>query len=772
MILLARKKTSTEAGWIVFAVIFSTFSSALIIFLCWRNTRGSSKKSSSAQQQSGNSESRTISRRSVRYRYYYPEYFSGYNGSSESSEYHYANIGREYHLEQAPNYYIYPPSYPPCPDPPPPPPQPPRTPPHIAVYRTRPVNVMSFLDRTQMRGKPPPVTEVTSPERTITPSHESGSSSASDAGSDEPPPDGDGPPPSGPSGSPSDGPHPDGPAPGSTTPAANPMGVHSPKEDGSVISKQDVSEAQANFSKLMSEATTMSERSAPSQAGSEQSTSGNLGHQNMSRDSKASIREPFVNDESRVRSPVSELRLQHPPSGSEAKSQRHNFARRTSGVRYVKAPTNASSRERRSSMAASPHGRSPASSTSNSPTPALRDITPKPNSHASHSSSKPSIRSHTSRRLDLNPLSPGSRAPSHHSLLYAASRHSSPPQSPTHSHHSQIPSFPSRHSRSYSRSHSHTQVHSNPTSRHSSPPQSPTPPHHSPIPHFPSRHSHGRPTSRHSLRSRARSVVSSMPPSPTLTDITPIPSISHPLRSPAPFSSPRSSVSPAYRSGGFKAALSPQPHEQDERKGSRQSSRCSRHSGEKSPSVVSVSVVELLSLEKEQDDEVGRGEPMSLLEHEEYEESEKREERRDSEDVMLDENEVQRQRRRSVSLNSQHRGMDLADYEGNSVEMGHGHDSHGDQDPESEPEPEQAPEDYYRSYSPVAPASTTNPIPSSPNLWGHSSNLSPKSPYHPRKYIPIQVPMENRPHQASVCSVSDSTDSGIGGVGEGNKGRQ
>ncbi|KAK3487988.1 uncharacterized protein B0T23DRAFT_344317 [Neurospora hispaniola] len=721
MILLARKKTSTEAGWIVFAVIFSTFSSALIIFLCWRNTRGSSKKSSSAQQQSGNSESRTISRRSVRYWYYYPEYFSGYNGSSESSEYHYANTGREYHLEQAPNYYIYPPSYPPCPDPPPPPPQPPRTPPHIAVYRTRPVNVMSFLDRTQMPRKPPPVTEVTSPEQTSTPTHESGSSSASNAGSDEPLPDGDGPPPNDPSGSPSDGPHPDGPAPGSTAPDANPMGVHSPKKDGSVISKQDVSEAQANFSKLMSEAAS---------------------------------------------------RSRHPPSGSEAESQRDNSARRISGVRYVKAPTNASSRERRSSMAASPHGRSPASSTSNLPIPDPGNINSKPNSHASHSSSNPSIRSHTSRRPSLNPSSPGSRVPSHHSLRYAASRHSSPPQSPTHSHHSQIPSSPSRHSRSYNRSHSYTQVYSNPTSRHSSPPQSPTPPHHSPIPHFPSRHSHGRPTSRHFSRSRSRagSGVSSMPPLPTVTDFAPIPSISHPLRSPASPGSPRSSVSPAYRSGGFKASLSPQPDEQNDRKGSRQSSRYSRHSGEKSPSAVSVSVVELLSLEKEQDDEVGRGEPMSLLEHEDYAESEKREERRDSEAVMMDENEVQRQRRRSVSLNSQQRGMDLAEHEGDSVEMGHGYDSHGDQDPESEPEPEQAPEDYYRSYSPVAPAYTTNPTPSSPNLSGHSSNLSPKSPYHPRKYIPIQVPKENRPHQASVCSVSDSTDSGIGGVGEGKKG--
>ncbi|EAA27797.1 hypothetical protein GE21DRAFT_6047 [Neurospora crassa] len=717
MMLLARKKTSTEAGWIVFAVIFSTFSSALIIFLCWRNTRGSSKKSSSAQQQSGNSESRTISRRSVRYWYYYPEYFSGYNGSSESSEYHYANTGREYHLEQTPNYYIYPPTYPPCPDPPPPPPRPPRTPPHIAVYRTRPVNVMSFLDRTQMRRKPPPVTEVTSPERTSTPSHESGSSSSSDSGPDEPLPDGDGPPPSGPSGSPSDGPHPDGPAPGSTTPAANPMGVRSPKEDGSVISKQDVSEAQANFSKLMSEA---------------------------------------------------ELRSQHPHSSSEAESQRDNSARRISGVRYVKAPTNASSKERRRSMAVSPHGRSPASSNSNSPTAALRDTTPKPSSHASHSSSKPSIRSHTSRRLDLNPLSPGSRAPSHHSLRYAASRHSSPPQSPTRSHHSQIPSSPNRHSRSYSRSHS------NPTSRHSSPPQSPTPPHQSPIPHFSGRQSYGRPTSRHSPRSRsiAGSGVSSMPPSPTVTDFAPISAISHPLRSPAPPGFSRSSLSPAYRSGGFKAALSPQPDEQDERKGSRQSSsRYSRHSGEKSPSVVSVSVVELLSLEKEQDGDVGMGEPMSLLDHEEYEESEKCGERQGSEDVMLDENEVQRRGRRSVSANSQQqRGMDLAEHEEESVEMGHDHDSHGDQDPESEPEPEQAPEDYYTSYSPVAPASITNPIPSSPNLSGHSSNLSPKSPYHPRKYIPIQVPKENRPHQASVCSVSDSTDSGIGGIGEAKKG--
>lgn len=224
-------------------------------------------------------------------------------------------------MEQAPNYYIYPPTYPPCPDPPPPPP-------HIAVYRTRPVNVMSFLDRMQMPRKPPPVTEVTSPEQTSTPTHESGSSSASDAGSDEPPPDGDGPPPSGPSGGPSDGPHPDDSAPGRTAPDANPMDVHSPKEDGSVISKQDVSEAQANFSKLMSEATTISERSAPSQAGSEQSTSVNPGHRSMSRDSKASIRESFVDDESRIGSPVSASRSQRPPSGSEAESQRHNSARR------------------------------------------------------------------------------------------------------------------------------------------------------------------------------------------------------------------------------------------------------------------------------------------------------------------------------------------------------------------------------------------------------------------------------------------------------------
>ncbi|KAK3502921.1 hypothetical protein B0T13DRAFT_487305 [Neurospora crassa] len=727
MILLARKKTSTEAGWIVFAVIFSAFSSALIIFLCWRNTRGSSKKSSSAQQKSGNSESRTISRRSVRYWYYYPEYFSGYNGSSESSEYHYANTGREYHLEQTPNYYIYPPTYPPCPDPPPPPPRPPRTPPHIAVYRTRPVNVMSFLDRTQMRRKPPPVTEVTSPEQTSTPSHESGSSSSSDSGPDEPLPDGDGPPPSGPSGGlsggSSDGLHPDGSAPGSTAPDANPMGVHSPKEDGSVISKQDISEAQANFSKLMSEPTTITSRS------------------------------------------------QHPPSGSEAESQRDNSARRISGVRYVKAPTNASSKERRHSMAVSPHGRSPASSNSNSPTAALRDTTPKPTSHASHSSSKPSIRSHASRRLDLNPFSPGSHASSHHSLRYAASRHSSPPQSPARSHHSQIPSSPSRHSRSYSCSHS------NPTSRHPSPPQSLTPPHHSPIPHFSGRQSYGLPTSRHSSRSRsiAGSGVSSMPPSPTVTDFAPISAISHPLRSPAPPGFSCSSVSPAYRSGGFKAALSPLPDEQDERKGSRQSSRYSRHSGENSPSVVSVSVVELLSLEKEQDDEVGMEEPMSLLDHGEYEESEKCGEQRGSENVVLDENEVQRRGRRSVSSDSQQqRGMDLAEHEGDSVEMGHGHDSHGDQDPESEPEsepePEQAPEDYYTSYSHVAPASTTNPVPPSPNLSGHSSNLSPRSLYHPRKYIPIQVPKENRPHQASVCSVSDSTDSGIGGIGEAKKG--
>lgn len=185
---------------------------------------------------------------------------------------------------------------------------------------------------------------------------------------------------------------------------------------------------------------------------------------------------------------------------------------------------------------------------------------------------------------------------------------------------------------------------------------------------------------------------------------------------------------------------------------------------------MSVSVVELLSLEKEQDDEVGRGEPMSLLEHEEYEETEKREESRGSEDVMPDETEIERRRRRSVSSDSQQRGMDPAEHEEKSGKMEHGHDSHGDQDPEPEQAPEQAPEDYYISYSPVAPAVTTNPLPSSPNLSGHSSNLSSKSPYHPGKYIPIQATKENRPHQASVCSVSDSTDSGIGGVGEGKGG--
>ncbi|KAK3337816.1 hypothetical protein B0H65DRAFT_435602 [Neurospora tetraspora] len=707
MILLARKKTSTEAGWIVFAVIFSTFSSALIIFLCWWNTRGSSKKSSTQQQQSASSNSRTRSRRSVRYWYYYPEYFGYNNGSSESSEDHDASTATDYHLEQTPNYYIYPPPYPPCPDPPPPPPRPPRTPPHIAVYRTRPVNVMSFLDRTQRVREPPPVAEVTSPGGTSTPPPGDGSSSSSDSLPDEPAPDGDGPPPSAPSG----GPRPDGSAPGS--PDANPASVHSPKEEGSVISRQDVSEAQANFSRLMS---------------------------------------------------VADSHIQHLASASEAGSHRQSSARHTPSVRYVKAWSKGSSKERRGSKVLSPHGGSPALSIRESPNPAPGNITPKPNSHASRQSSRPSIHSHPSSKL-LSPSPPSSRAPSHRSLPASRSRRSSPPRSPTPPHHSQ-----SR----YIHSHSHSHFDGRPTSRQSSrsgsrvfssrssPPQSPTPPHHSPIPYSPSRHSrsnsYGRPTSRHSSRSGPRSRVSSMPPSPTVTDFASISSISHPPGSPR-----RSSVSPAYRSGGFRAALSPQQEEQHELKGSRRSSRYSRHS--KSPSAVSVSVVELLSLEKDLDqDDQGKGEPMSLLGHDELEEhEEEHEERRGSEVLVQYEDEVPRSRR-SVSRDSQQRRrMDLADDERKSVEMEHRHhDHHDEHDPESatlKPEPEHVPEDYYRSYSTAA---NLDPLPPSPNLSGHSSNLSPKSPYHPRKYIPIQVPKENRPHQASVCSISDSTDSGIG----------
>ncbi|WPJ62379.1 hypothetical protein SMAC4_01144 [Sordaria macrospora] len=818
MVLQPRKKTSVEAGWIIFAVIFSTFSSALIILLCWWTTRGSSKKSSSSteqeQQQQNESSSRQLtSRRSVRYWYYYPEYFGHNNGGSSeppSDDYDASYTGTEYHLEQQqqhPDYYIYPPPpYPPCPDPPPPPPRPPRTPPHIAVYRTRPVNVMSFLVRNQRKREPPPppVAEVTSPERTSTPTPEDGSSSSSGSSPDEPPPNGDGPPPHGPRGDPSGGPRPEGSAPdppdpiiidvdspksnglAPDSPDPHIVDVQSPKSNGSVISRQDVSEAQANFGKLMSEAGTTSERSAPSQAGSKQSTSVNLGHRTMSRASKASIRESVADDAKRAQSSRPDSHKQCSAAGSEVGSHRQGPKRSISGVRYVKAPTYASSKERRGSKVASPKGSSKegrrskvASSHGHTASPstsslAIRSASPpsakNPRTRSSQASRHPSIPSRHSRpsplpRLSLSP--PRSHA-SHRS------RRSSPPQSPTSPHHSPIQRSPSRHSRSYS----HSQTYSRPASRRSNPPRSPIPPHHSPSRsgnRYNQSHSHydDRPASRHSSISRPRSRVSSMPPSPTVTDFASISEISHPPGSP----SHRSSRSPAYGSGGYGVALSPQQQQKEhERKGSRQSTY-SRHSGAKSPSAVSVSVVELLSLEKDVD-QTGQGGGMSLLEHEEQEDPDERE---DDEIVVLDE-EGRLLSRRSVSNSraSSHRQIDPTDHQRDFMEMEHGQHQHDDQirespvlqpEPGPEPETEQVPEDYYRSYSPVVLA-VGNPeplLPSSPNLSAHSSNLSPRSPYHPGKYIPAptQVPKENRPHQASVCSVSDSPDSGIGGVGDG-----
>ncbi|KAK1775233.1 hypothetical protein QBC45DRAFT_480809 [Copromyces sp. CBS 386.78] len=577
MILLPRKKTSVEAGWIVFAVIFSTFTSALIIFLCWWTTRGSSKKSSSnTQQQQNASSSRQLrSRRSVRYWYYYPEYFGHNNGSSGSPSEDYASYtGTEYHLEQqqTPNYYIYPPPpYPPCPDPPPPPPQPPRTPPHIAVYRTRPVNVMSFLDRNQRKREPPPppAADVTSPEGTSTPTREDGSSSSSSSSPDEPPLDGDGPPPHGPKGDPSGGPRPDGSAPGSPdsiiidvhspkpngsvpgSPDAHIIDVHSPTSNGSVISRQDLSEAQANFGKLMS----------------------------LCEGSNRCVVKRKAWVQSSIAKGVTLWYISH------AKGQ---------------------------------------------------PIAPKV-------SRLPSL----TTRLTPPTLQPASVSYTTPSLT-----------------HSTLPK----------------------------PPQS----------------------------------------------------------------------SPAYGSGGYGVAVSPQREEQHERKGSRQSSTYSRHSGAKSPSAVSVSVVELLSLEKDLDQTGQRG-GMSLLEHEEQEELDERE---GDETVVLDE-EGRPPSRRSVSRGSSHRQVELTE-EREAVDHKHEHDHHDDLDPEHEPE--RVPEDYYRSYSHAttpAAATVTEPLPPSPNLSAHSSNFSPRSPYHPGKYIPvpIQVPKENRPHQASVYP-----DSGIGGVGDGKGG--
>ncbi|KAK3955820.1 hypothetical protein QBC32DRAFT_332706 [Pseudoneurospora amorphoporcata] len=661
---------------------------------------------------------------------------------------------------------------------------------------------MSFLDRTQTKREPPPppAADVTSPEGTSTPPREDGSSSSSSSSPDEPPLDGDGPPPHGPKGDPSGGPRPDGSAPGSPdsiiidvhspkpngsvpgSPDAHIIDVHSPTSNGSVISRQDLSEAQADFGKLMSVAGTTSERSAPSQAGSEQSTSVNLNHRSMSRASKASIREPVVDDAKGAQSPRPDSRKQRSVAGSEVGSHRQGPGRPTSGVRYVKAPTDASSKERRGSKVASPKGSSKegrrskvASSHEHTASPStssstIRSASPPPaknrrtrSSQASRHSSIPSRHSGTSLMPRVSPSPPRSHA-SHHSLLASHPRRSSPPQSPTPSHHSPIPRSPSPHSRSYN----HSQNYSRPASRKSSPPQSPTPLHHSP-----SRYSHthsrkhccfgARPASRHSSISRPRSRVSSMPPSPTVTDFASISEISHPPGSPS-HRSFRSSRSPAYGSGGYGMAVSPQREEQYERKGSRQSSTYSRHSGAKSPSAVSVSVVELLSLEKDLDQTGQRG-GMSLLEHEEQEELDERE---GDETVVLDE-EGRPPSRRSVSRGSSHRQVELTE-EREAVDHKHEHDHHDDLDPEHEPE--RVPEDYYRSYSHAttpAAATVTEPLPPSPNLSAHSSNLSPRSPYHPGKYIPvpIQVPKENRPHQASVCSVSDSPDSGIGGVGDG-----
>ncbi|KAK3400258.1 hypothetical protein B0T20DRAFT_452359 [Sordaria brevicollis] len=825
MVLLPRKKTPTEAGWIVFAVLFSTFTSAIFIFACWWTTRGGSGKKSSTQQQqqSGEISSRTRSRRSVRYWYYYPEYF-GHNGSSESppSEDYTSYAGTEYHLEQqqTPNYYIYPPPpYPPCPDPPPPPPRPPRTPPHIAVYRTRPVNVMRFLDRTQKpRKPPPPVAEVTSPEPEGTASSSGDGSSSSSSGSppDEPPPEGT--PPDGPKGDdPSGGPRPDGSAPGSPTPIivdVHPpdptiIDVHSPKSEESEISKQDVSEAQANFSKLMSEADTTSERSAPSQAGSEQSTSVNLSHRSRSKASEASIQESDADDlPTREPSARPSSHIQRSAAGSKERSPRSNSERPASGVRYVKAPTtkgSLSSKGRHSSRAVSSHGHAAASPSK--PSSVTRSTTPPPLRHTSNRHSRTSNRSRHSRLSPMPRLSPSPPRShiSHHSLPASRrSRQFSPPQSPTPPHHSPIPQSPSRHTHSRFDDH-------RPPSRQSSrsaasmafsPPQSPTPPHDSPIPYSPSRrYSHSsnnrpdaRPASRHSVVLRPRSRVSSMPPSPTVTDFaSSLSGLSSYHRDRSGPGSPRSvrssEVSPAYKSGGFRtaASLSPQPEEHEERNESRQSSRYStRHSRDKSPSAVSVSVVELLSLEKDLDlkqHAQHAKSQVSLLGHE----------RRGSE-TTTHHDEDEHRGQRSVSRNSQHRPSDVAEEDTIIVEVeetSSEEDNHDDGPAQPQQQDQhELPEDYYRSYSHPhspsighTPAATTVPLPPSSMLseGGHSSNLSPRSksrsPYYPGKYIPVSVQVqsptakENRPHQASVCSVSDrSTDSGVGGVGEGKGG--
>ncbi|CCC07120.1 hypothetical protein SMACR_01144 [Sordaria macrospora] len=622
MVLQPRKKTSVEAGWIIFAVIFSTFSSALIILLCWWTTRGSSKKSSSSteqeQQQQNESSSRQLtSRRSVRYWYYYPEYFGHNNGGSSeppSDDYDASYTGTEYHLEQQqqhPDYYIYPP-----------PPYPP----------TRPVNVMSFLVRNQRKREPPPppVAEVTSPERTSTPTPEDGSSSSSGSSPDEPPPNGDGPPPHGPRGDPSGGPRPEGSAPdppdpiiidvdspksnglAPDSPDPHIVDVQSPKSNGSVISRQDVSEAQANFGKLMSE------------AGS------NICVVKRKAWVKGSIAKGVVKGRAQIEGSIItwaycipfNIIIGHPLSQSTFRKK--------------------------------------------SPNQKLTGFTPSINPVQTLSSISPAKAQLVAPKV--------SRLPSLQTLQPASVSYITP---------------------------------SLPDSTLSKPPQS----------------------------------------------------------------------SPAYGSGGYGVALSPQQQQKEhERKGSRQSTY-SRHSGAKSPSAVSVSVVELLSLEKDVD-QTGQGGGMSLLEHEEQEDPDERE---DDEIVVLDE-EGRLLSRRSVSNSraSSHRQIDPTDHQRDFMEMEHGQHQHDDQirespvlqpEPGPEPETEQVPEDYYRSYSPVVLA-VGNPeplLPSSPNLSAHSSNLSPRSPYHPGKYIPAptQVPKENRPHQASVCSVSDSPDSGIGGVGDG-----